>query len=61
MKKYLFPILGLVIGGVVGLSYWYFSGCADGSCSLQSNWYLPTGFGMVSGLIIAWAPPKKEK
>lgn len=64
MDKYLknkflkFGLYGL-IGGVLGYSYYYFIGCTSGGCPLTSNWHITTGYGLVSGLILA-LPQKKR-
>ncbi len=55
-----FVKLGLygIIGGLIGYAYYYYLGCRNG-CPLSSNWYITTGYGLVSGLILAM-PQKKR-
>jgi hypothetical protein len=56
-NKYIkFGLYG-VIGGLIGYSYYYFVGCSNG-CPLSSNWYITTGYGLISGIILAM-PSKK--
>ena len=34
--------VGLVLGGLVGYLYYYFVGCATGTCPISSNPYIST-------------------
>ncbi|HKK63936.1 MAG TPA: hypothetical protein VJ951_15330 [Bacteroidales bacterium] len=53
------PALGIVLGGLIGYGYYYFIGCAAGSCPIQSNAYLMTGYGVLFGLLFG-IPSKKK-
>ena len=53
--------LGLVIGGAIGFSYYYFIGCSSGTCPITSSPYISTIYGAVSGLIITFPTKKKNK
>ena len=46
-------IIGIVVGGALGFSYYKFVDCSSGTCPLTSNPYLSTIFGMILGAIIA--------
>jgi len=60
MKKYIRLILYAAIGGVLGYSYYYFVGCANGgSCPLTSRWYITTIYGFAAGILMAI--PKKNQ
>ena len=37
LKNWLIPLLFTVGGALVGLAYYYFVGCATGSCAITSN------------------------
>jgi len=37
LKKWLIPLLFTVGGALAGLAYYYFVGCAAGSCAITSN------------------------
>ncbi len=37
MKKYIPIALGMVIGATGGFLYWYYIGCASGSCAITSS------------------------
>ena len=58
-KKYR-KFLPVIIGGVLGYSYYYFIGCTTGRCPIQSNPYFSTLYGAAAGLIFA-LPSKKKK
>ena len=57
LRKY---ILGAIVGGVLGYSFYYFIGCNTGTCSITSNWHISTLYGVVAGLIFVM-PGKKKK
>lgn len=54
-KKYL-PIL---IGAAAGYAYYYFIGCYNGTCIIQSNPYISTLYGALFGAVFAF--PFKDK
>lgn len=54
MKIYIKTIIGLILGALLGFAYYYFFGCNSQSCSLNSNWYFPTLFGAIAGLILSF-------
>ncbi len=45
-------LLGLLIGGTLGFAWYYFIGCNSGGCSITSNPYRITAFGMLFGALI---------
>ncbi len=57
LQKYL---LGAVVGGVLGYSYYYFIGCRSGNCPITSNWHISTLYGVAVGLIFVM-PGKKKR
>jgi len=60
VKKQLWkPALGVVLGGLAGFAYYYYIGCATGTCPLQSNPYVMTGYGVLLGLVLGI--PAKQK
>jgi len=42
----------LLIGAVAGYCYWYFVGCASGSCAITSVWYRTVIYGAVLGWLV---------
>jgi hypothetical protein len=52
VKKYLFKILGILVGSVGGFAYYRFVGCASGTCAITSNPYISTLYGALMGFLI---------
>lgn len=52
-------ILSVVVGGLLGYSYYFFIGCRTGSCPITSNPWISTIYGAFAGLIIS-IPSKKK-
>ena len=63
MKIWIIWGLGIVIGAVGGYLYWYFVGCASGSCAITSSPVNSTLYGGVMGLLLVntFNSSKKEK
>ena len=55
-KKVIFA----AIGGIAGYAYYYYIGCASGTCPISSNPYISVAYGMVMGLVISMNG-KKDK
>ena len=51
--------IGVIIGGLIGFSYYYFIGCKSGACAITSNPINSTMYGVLLGAI--WTFPTKEK
>jgi hypothetical protein len=45
-------LLGLLIGGILGFAWYYFVGCTSSGCSITSDPYRMTGFGMLFGALL---------
>lgn len=45
-------------GGAAGFAWYYFVGCATGTCPITSNPYISTGYGALMGGLVAWNKPK---
>lgn len=43
----------VLIGAILGFAYYYFIGCASGTCPLTSNPYTSTGYGSLIGLVLS--------
>ncbi|MDZ7290500.1 MAG: DUF6132 family protein [candidate division KSB1 bacterium] len=50
--------LPIVLGATAGYAYYYFIGCASGTCPITSNPWISTAYGAVLGFLII--PRKKE-
>ena len=46
------PIISALIGAILGFLYWYFIGCASGSCAITSVWYRTMLYGAIMGWLI---------
>lgn len=58
LKSWIFwkPALAVIIGGIAGFSYYYFVGCASGSCGITSSPYMSTIWGALLGLFLVKSP-----
>lgn len=61
LKKNYLVLIGLVLGAIGGYAYYYFIGCASGTCPLTSNPYISVVFGAVIGYLFLDMFKKKEK
>ncbi len=55
-RRLFFPLLGA--GG--GFLYYYFIGCASGTCPISSNPYISTLYGAGVGFLLAWSANEKK-
>ncbi len=49
----------IAIGALGGYAYYYFIGCASGTCPISSNPWISTAYGMLIGGIITMGPKNK--
>ncbi len=50
--KYKTTIIGMIVGAVAGYAYYYFVGCASGTCAITSSPINSTVYGsMMGGLL----------
>ncbi len=59
--KYKWKIVGVSIGALAGFAYWYFIGCASGTCPIQSHWQSSILYGALIGYILPNGPKMKAK
>jgi len=60
MKKYKLELIGVALGSFAGWSYWYFVGCASGTCAITSSPINSSLYGaMMGGIILSMF--KKDK
>lgn len=52
-------ILPIIGGATLGYTYYYFIGCHNGACAIQSNPYISTLYGALVGAIFL-IPSKKK-
>ena len=60
IKKYKKQIIAVSIGAMAGFSYYYFVGCANGTCLITSNPYISTAYGSFLGFLLVGTFKKRE-
>ncbi len=53
------PFAAAVAGGFLGFLYYYFVGCASGTCAITSNPYMSILFGGLMGYFLVNSPCAK--
>lgn len=48
-KKWIKPMVGLLLGGLAGYAYYYFVGCRSGACPITGNPLISTAYGSLLG------------
>lgn len=51
LKKHALKIIGSLIGGAGGFTYYYFVGCSNGTCPITSNPYISIIYGTLLGYL----------
>ncbi len=52
IKKYKLGLIGIVLGGILGYTYYHFIGCNTGTCAITSKPINSSVYGMVMGYLI---------
>jgi hypothetical protein len=60
LQKYKLELTGAVIGAVAGWCYWYFVGCASGTCPITSKPLNSSLYGALMGAVL-FSMFRKEK
>jgi len=60
MKSYYKTIIFIIVGAILGYTYYYFFGCNSG-CTIKANDLYMTSYGAVFGLILGFPSTKKAK
>jgi hypothetical protein len=58
--KYKITLIGIAIGGLAGYLYYYFVGCASGTCAIISSPLNSTLYGILMGALLFNSLEKKE-
>lgn len=53
---FLRPLLGVAIGGLAGLLYYYFVGCSSGRCPITGNSFISIIWGGILGYFVVKSP-----
>lgn len=51
LSKYKLALAGAVTGAIGGWCYWYFVGCASGTCPITSSPMISTLYGALLGML----------
>lgn len=60
LKKHILKIVGAILGAIGGYAYYYFVGCAGGTCPITSNPYISVIYGAFMGYLLLDMFKKKE-
>ena len=60
VRKHIIKIIVITVGGAGGFSYYYFIGCASGTCPITSNPYISVIYGAVLGYLFSDIFKKKK-
>ncbi len=62
LKRHWPTLLGVALGALGGCLYWYFAGCADGTCPITSSPLNSTLWGAVmGGLLLSMFEPEPAR
>jgi F0F1-type ATP synthase assembly protein I len=61
VKKYQRTILGILVGAIIGYLYYYYVGCASGTCNITSKPLNSTLYGAMMGGLLFNIFEKKPK
>ncbi len=53
LRKYMWSLIGLVAGAALGYAYYYYIGCASGTCAITSKPINSTLYGAFMGVLFA--------
>jgi hypothetical protein len=61
LYKYKVQLIGIILGSIAGWCYWYFVGCASGTCAITSSPLNSSLYGALMGGILGSMLKKEEK
>ncbi|MEO8759309.1 MAG: DUF6132 family protein [Bacteroidia bacterium] len=61
LLKYKLELIGVVLGSIAGWCYWYFVGCASGTCAITSSPVNSSLYGAMMGGVLANMFKKEKK
>jgi len=60
ITKYKKQITASSLGAAAGFAYYYFIGCANGTCMITSNPFISTAYGALLGFLLVGTFKKRE-
>ena len=60
ITKYKKQITASALGAASGFAYYYFIGCASGTCVITSNPFISTAYGALLGFLLVGTFKKRE-
>ncbi len=61
INKYKLTLIGIVVGAIGGYAYYYYVGCASGTCAITSKPLNSTLYGAMMGALLFNTFQKEEK
>ncbi len=61
LLKYKLELIGIAAGALAGWSYWYFVGCASGTCAITSSPVNSSVYGALMGGLLLSTFRKDDK
>ncbi|MCX6186771.1 MAG: DUF6132 family protein [Bacteroidetes bacterium] len=58
INKYKHTLFGIILGSILGFAYYYFIGCANGTCAITSSPINSTLYGGLMGVLFVNALKK---
>jgi len=49
INKHKISLIGSALGAIGGYLYWFYIGCATGTCPITANWYTSAVYGVLLG------------
>lgn len=61
LSKYKLTIIGILLGAIAGYAYYYYVGCASGTCAITSKPLNSTAYGALLGGLLFNIFQKEDK
>ena len=61
LRRYKGTMIGGIVGGIAGFAYYYYVGCASGTCPISSNPFVSTLYVGTIGALLGTRTKKKKQ